>query len=119
MNSPEQGRSHAPDHAAAYVHDAIHILAMVMQKVGTSPRVVRAGIPAVQGYHGVEGTYTFDANGDGLHQQNIVQNVQCPVRDGLVSHGPRGHDATDGAVYPTCAARDRHPHDYPGRRGGG
>ena len=29
---------------------------------------------AVKGYKGVEGTYTFDKNGDGLHGYNIVKN---------------------------------------------
>ena len=29
---------------------------------------------AVSGRKGVEGTYLFDANGDGLHGYNIVKN---------------------------------------------
>jgi branched-chain amino acid transport system substrate-binding protein len=61
---------------AAYVYDGLHILAMVMRTAGTAPQALRQGILAVQGYHGVEGTYNFDRNGDGLHQDNIVQNVQ-------------------------------------------
>jgi branched-chain amino acid transport system substrate-binding protein len=28
----------------------------------------------VKGYAGAEGTYKFDANGDGLHGYNIVRN---------------------------------------------
>jgi hypothetical protein len=37
-------------------------------------KFVRPCWPAVKGYKGVEGTYNFDANGDGLHGYNIVKN---------------------------------------------
>jgi branched-chain amino acid transport system substrate-binding protein len=64
------------DFASAFVYDGVNILAMVMRKVGTDPQAMRQGILAVQGYHGAEGTYNFDSNGDGLHQDTLVQNVQ-------------------------------------------
>jgi branched-chain amino acid transport system substrate-binding protein len=65
---------------AAYVYDGLQILAMVMRKVGASNRAIRQGILDIKGYRGVEGTYTFDRNGDGLHQDAIVQNVQGRLR---------------------------------------
>ena len=72
-----QARSHLPGtYIAAYVYDGLQILAMVMRKVGTDPQAIRQGILAIQGYHGAMGTYNFDRHGDGLRQENIVQNVQ-------------------------------------------
>jgi branched-chain amino acid transport system substrate-binding protein len=65
---------------AAYIYDALNILAMVARKAGTDPRAIRSGILAVRGYRGVEGTYNFDRNGDGLRQYTIVQNVQGRLR---------------------------------------
>ena len=40
----------------------------------SSPQKIRAAILAIKGYKGAEGTYNFDANGDGLHGYNIVKN---------------------------------------------
>lgn len=68
------------NYLAGYVYDGLQILAMVMRKVGTDPRAIRQGILAIQGYRGVMGTYSFDRNGDGLRQENIVQNVQGQLR---------------------------------------
>lgn len=64
----------------AYAYDALNLLALVMRTAGTSPQAVRTGMLAIAGYHGVMGTYTFDANGDGLHQQTVVQDVQGHLR---------------------------------------
>ena len=33
-----------------------------------------AAILAIKGYKGLEGTYEFDRNGDGLHGYSIVRN---------------------------------------------
>jgi branched-chain amino acid transport system substrate-binding protein len=68
------------DFASASVYDGVNILAMVMPKVGTDPQAIRQGVLAVQGYHGAEGIYNFDSNGDGLHQDTLVQNVQGKLR---------------------------------------
>lgn len=64
----------------AYVYDGVQILARVMRQAGTSAHAIRRGILATQGYRGVEGTYHFDKNGDGLHQETIVQNAQGRLR---------------------------------------
>src|SRR5579863_8585103 len=64
-----------PDFFASWPYDAIHVLAKAMAKAGsTAPEKIRDAILAVKDYHGVEGTYNFDKNGDGLHGYNIVKN---------------------------------------------
>lgn len=68
------------NYLAAYVYDGFKILAMVMRKAGTTPQAIRQGILAIKGYRGAMGTYTFDSNGDGLRQENIVQNAQGQLR---------------------------------------
>ena len=40
----------------------------------TKPEDIKKGLHAISGYKGVEGVYTFDKNGDGLHGYNIVKN---------------------------------------------
>lgn len=62
----------APDLFGGWVYDAINVLAQVMTKDGTSPSQIQQGIRSVQGYKGVEGTYNFDTNGDGLHGYTVV-----------------------------------------------
>ena len=62
-----------PDVVGAWVYDAIHVLSQVIAKDGTQPAAIQKGIRAVQGYKGVEGTYRFDNNGDGLHGYWIVK----------------------------------------------
>jgi branched-chain amino acid transport system substrate-binding protein len=64
----------------ALTYDGLQILARVMRKVGTNPQAIRRGILSIRGYRGVEGTYNFDRNGDGLHQYTVVQNVQGRLR---------------------------------------
>ena len=72
---------HLPgDFASAYAYDGVQILARVMRKVGTAPGAIRRGILNIRGYHGVQGTYNFDRNGDGLRQDTMVQNVQGRLR---------------------------------------
>jgi branched-chain amino acid transport system substrate-binding protein len=72
---------HLPgDFASAYGYDGLQILARVMRKVGTAPGAIRRGILSIRGYHGVQGTYNFDRNGDGLHQDTVVQNVKGRLR---------------------------------------
>ena len=64
-----------PDFFASWPYDAVHVLALAINKAGsTDPEKMRAALLLVKDYRGVEGTYNFDKNGDGLHGYNIVKN---------------------------------------------
>ena len=64
-----------PDFYSSWAYDAVHSLANAIKaKNSTKPADLKAAFHAVKGYKGVEGTYQFDANGDGLHGYNIVKN---------------------------------------------
>jgi branched-chain amino acid transport system substrate-binding protein len=64
-----------PDNFASWSYDALHILALAMNNAkSTEPEAVRKAILAIKGYQGLEGTYEFDARGDGLHGYNVVKN---------------------------------------------
>ena len=45
----------------------------------TKPDDIRKAMLNIKGYKGIEGTYTFDKNGDGLHGYNIVKNEKGKV----------------------------------------
>jgi branched-chain amino acid transport system substrate-binding protein len=65
----------APDFFASWPYDAVHVFARAIGEAKSlEPDKVRKAILAVKGYAGAEGTYNFDANGDGLHGYNIVKN---------------------------------------------
>lgn len=65
----------APDFFASWPYDAVHVLAKAITAAGgVAPDKIRQALLATRGYRGVEGTYNFDANGDGLHGYNIVKN---------------------------------------------
>jgi branched-chain amino acid transport system substrate-binding protein len=70
----------APDFFASWPYDAVHVLAQAIATAGdTSPEKIRQALLAVKTYRGVEGTYNFDANGDGLHGYNIVRNREGEI----------------------------------------
>jgi branched-chain amino acid transport system substrate-binding protein len=62
-----------PDVFGGWVYDAMNVLSQVIAKDGTAPAAIQKGIRAVKGYNGVEGTYNFDTNGDGLHGYWVVK----------------------------------------------
>ncbi len=65
----------APDIFASWTYDAVNVLARAIADAkSTEPEKLRQAILAIKGYEGAEGTYNFDANGDGLHGYNIVRN---------------------------------------------
>jgi branched-chain amino acid transport system substrate-binding protein len=65
----------APDNFASWSYDALHILALAMNNAkSTEPEAIRTAILAIKGYKGLEGTYEFDRNGDGLHGYSVVRN---------------------------------------------
>jgi branched-chain amino acid transport system substrate-binding protein len=69
-----------PDNLSAWLYDGMHILAMAINEAkSTDAQKIRAAILAIKGYKGVEGTYNFDQNGDGLHGYNIVENEKGKI----------------------------------------
>jgi branched-chain amino acid transport system substrate-binding protein len=60
---------------SSWAYDAMHLLKQAVESSkSTEPDKVRAALLAVCGWKGVEGTYCFDKNGDGLHGYNVVRN---------------------------------------------
>jgi branched-chain amino acid transport system substrate-binding protein len=65
----------APDHNGAWAYDAVHVLALAIDNAKSlEPQQIREAILSIKDYPGVEGTYNFDHNGDGLHCYNVVKN---------------------------------------------
>jgi branched-chain amino acid transport system substrate-binding protein len=64
-----------PDLYSSWAYDAVKILALAIKNANsTKPDDIKKAIHNIKDYKGVEGTYTFDKNGDGLHGYNIVKN---------------------------------------------
>lgn len=64
-----------PDNFASWAYDALHILGLAMNNANsTEPEAIRKAILSIKGYKGLEGTYEFDARGDGVHGYNVVKN---------------------------------------------
>ena len=60
---------------SAWAYDAVKLLALaITNSKSTKPEDIKKALHAIKGYKGVEGTYNFDQNGDGLHGYNIVKN---------------------------------------------
>lgn len=69
-----------PDLFGAWTYDAITVLSAAINKAGkTDPDAIRQAVLATKGHNGAEGVYNFDANGDGLHGYNIVQNKEGKI----------------------------------------
>jgi branched-chain amino acid transport system substrate-binding protein len=64
-----------PDNQSSWTFDAVNILGLAINNAGsTDPNKIRDAILAIKGFEGAEGTYNFDANGDGLRGYNVVKN---------------------------------------------
>ncbi|MDB5854184.1 MAG: transporter substrate-binding protein [Herminiimonas sp.] len=69
-----------PDLYSAWAYDAVQLLATgIRDAKSTKPDDIRKAMLNIKGYKGIEGTYTFDKNGDGLHGYNIVKNDKGKV----------------------------------------
>ena len=74
FTSAYEAKYHSPpDLFGAWVYDAVTVLGQVIAADGTSASAIQKGLHAVQNYPGVEGTYSFDQNGDGLHGYWVVE----------------------------------------------
>ncbi|HEX7932663.1 MAG TPA: ABC transporter substrate-binding protein [Paraburkholderia sp.] len=64
-----------PDFYSAWAYDSVKLLALAIKNANsTKPDDIAKALHEIKGYKGVEGGYTFDKNGDGLHGYNIVKN---------------------------------------------
>ena len=61
-----------PDTYIAWYYDAMFMLAGTLRAHGSAPQDISAGLRATT-FAGVQGTYHFDAQGEGLHDVTIVQ----------------------------------------------
>jgi branched-chain amino acid transport system substrate-binding protein len=69
-----------PDFYSSWPYDAMHLVANAIKAAGsTKPEDLKKALLAVKGWRGVEGTYQFDKNGDGLHGYNVVKNDQGKI----------------------------------------
>jgi branched-chain amino acid transport system substrate-binding protein len=89
-----------PDFYSSWTYDAMKLVAEAIRKANgsTKPDELRSAILATQGYHGVEGTYAFDPNGDGLHGYNVVKNEKGKVTFITRIDFPPGQQATPGGT---------------------
>ena len=68
------------DHTSAWPYDAAFLLAEAIKSSGgTTPDKIRAGLLSLKGFKGAEGSYTYDAAGEGLRAYHIVRNVNGNV----------------------------------------
>jgi branched-chain amino acid transport system substrate-binding protein len=64
-----------PDNQSTWIYDALTLLARAINDAkSTEPEAIRKAMVAIQGFKGTEGTYNFDAKGDGLRGYNVVRN---------------------------------------------
>ncbi len=69
-----------PDLYSAWAYGGVYLLKHAIEKAkATEPEAIRAALLATKGLKGVEGTYNFDPNGDGVHGYNVVRNVNGKV----------------------------------------
>jgi branched-chain amino acid transport system substrate-binding protein len=61
------------DNLSVWTYDALKILVNAIQKAGEDRAKLREAILATQGYEGVQGTFSFTPNGDGLSEVSIVE----------------------------------------------
>ena len=70
-----------PDLYSAWSYDAVNLLALAIKNANsTKPEDIQKALHGIKGYKGVEGTYNFDKNGDGLHGYNIIKNEDGKIK---------------------------------------
>jgi branched-chain amino acid transport system substrate-binding protein len=69
-----------PDLYSAWCYGGMYLLKHAIETAGTTnPEAVRKAILGIRNLKGVEGTYNFNSNGDGVHGYNIVKNEKGKV----------------------------------------
>ncbi len=69
-----------PDLYSAWAYGGVYLLKHAIEKAkSTDAEAIRNAMLSIKGLKGVEGTYNFDPNGDGVHGYNVVRNVNGKV----------------------------------------
>lgn len=69
-----------PDLYSAWSYGGVYLLKTAIEKAkSTEAEAVRTAMLSIKGLKGVEGTYNFDPNGDGVHGYNVVRNVDGKI----------------------------------------
>lgn len=69
-----------PDLYSAWCYGGMYLLKHAIEAAGTTDaEAVRKAMLGIRGLKGVEGTYSFNSNGDGVHAYNIVRNEKGKV----------------------------------------
>ncbi len=64
-----------PDNQSTWVYDALNLLAVAINTAKSTDAVaIQTALRGINGYKGTEGTYRYDANGDGVRGYNVVKN---------------------------------------------
>ncbi|HVY06394.1 MAG TPA: ABC transporter substrate-binding protein [Burkholderiales bacterium] len=70
-----------PDLYSAWAYGGVYLLKTAIEKAkSTEAEAIRNAMLSIKGLKGVEGTYNFDANGDGVHGYNVVRNVDGQIK---------------------------------------
>lgn len=70
-----------PDVYSSWAYDALNVIATALNNAKSDKAEdIRKAIVGIKGWKGVEGTYNFDENGDGLSGYNIVKNEAGKVK---------------------------------------
>ena len=74
-----------PDIFAGYSYDAMKILALAMERGGTTPDSIKNALYAIKNFPGVTGVTTFDANGDVIQAATVktVKNGKFVYLEGV------------------------------------
>jgi branched-chain amino acid transport system substrate-binding protein len=69
-----------PDLFSAWSYGGVYLLKNAIEKAkSTDPEAVRNAMLSIKGLKGVEGTYNFEPNGDGVHGYNVVRNEKGKI----------------------------------------
>ena len=65
---------------SAWAYGGVYLLKHAIEKArSTEAEAIRKALLSIRGLKGVEGTYNFDPNGDGVHGYNVVRNEKGKI----------------------------------------
>jgi branched-chain amino acid transport system substrate-binding protein len=63
----------APDSYGVAAYDGAFVLKQALEKAGADPKALRDAIASTRDFRGIGSTYSFDENGDGVHQLVVLK----------------------------------------------